>query len=153
MYPVGCRLQATKTINEKLTTLHKIGQILLDAEVDDQKVRTTVFEYITTAKLEIALGETKQLIRPENDAYVDYFGKFYPRIRRFSSHFLSTLQFHSRSNDQGLLKALDLVREIHAGTRRKLPDTTPTEFIPDTWHSYVIDTEGFNRRYYELAAL
>lgn len=147
------RLQATKTINEKLTTLHKIGQILLDAEVDDQKVRTTVFEYITTAKLEIALGETKQLIRPENDAYVDYFGKFYPRIRRFSSHFLSTLQFHNRSNDQGLLKALDLVREIHAGTRRKLPDTTPTEFILDTWRSYVIDAEGFNRRYYELAAL
>lgn len=147
------RLQATKTINEKLTTLHKIGQILLDAEVDDQKVRTTAFEYITPAKLETALGETKQLIRPENDAYVDYFGKFYPRIRRFSSHFLSTLKFHSRSNDQGLLQALALVHEIHAGTRRKLPDTAPTEFIPDTWRSYVIDAEGFNRRYYELAAL
>ncbi|MGI0488498.1 Tn3 family transposase [Pantanalinema rosaneae CENA516] len=147
------RLQATKTINEKLKTLHQIGQILLDAEVDDQKVRTTAFEYITPAKLETALGETKQLIRPENDAYVDYFGKFYPRIRRFSSHFLSTLQFHSRSKDQGLLQALDLVREIHAGIRRKLPDTTPTEFIPDTWRSYVIDAEGFNRRYYELAAL
>jgi hypothetical protein len=147
------RLQATKTINEKLKTLHKIGQILLDAEVDDPKVRTTAFEYITLEKLETALGETKQLIRPENDAYVDYFGKFYPRIRRFSNHFLSTLQFHSRSNDQGLLQALDLVREIHAGTRRKLPDTAPTEFIPDTWCSYVIDAEGFNRRYYELAAL
>jgi TnpA family transposase len=147
------RLQATKTINEKLKTLHKIGQILLDAEVDDQKVRTTAFEYITPAKLETALGETKQLIRPENDAYVDYFGKFYPRIRRFSSHFLATLQFYSRSSDQGLLQALDLVREIHVGTRRKLPDTAPTEFIPDTWRSYVIDAEGFNRRYYELAAL
>jgi TnpA family transposase len=147
------RLRATKTINEKLKTLHQIGQILLDAEVDDQKVRTTAFEYITPANLETALGETKQLIRPENDAYVDYFGKFYPRIRRFSSHFLSTLQFRSRSKDQGLLQALDLVREIHAGTRRKLPDTAPTEFIPDTWRSYVIDAEGFNRRYYELAAL
>lgn len=50
------RLQATKTINEKLQTLHKIGQILLDAEVDDQKVRTTAFEYITPAKLETTLG-------------------------------------------------------------------------------------------------
>lgn len=81
------RLQATKTINEKLQTLHKIGQILLDAEIDDQKVRTTAFEYITPAKLETALAETKQLIRPENDAYVDYFGKFYPRIRRFKEPF------------------------------------------------------------------
>lgn len=63
------------------------------------------------------------------------------------------MQFHSRSNDQGLLQALALVQEIHAGTRRKLPDTAPTEFIPDTWRSYVIEAEGFNRRYYELAAL
>ena len=147
------RLQATKTINEKLQTLHKIGQILLDAAVDDPKVRTIAFEYITPAKLETALGETKQLIRPENDAYVDYFGKFYPRIRRFSSHFLTTLQFHSRSSEQGLLTALDLVREIHAGTRRKLPETAPTEFIPDTWRAYVMEADGFNRRYYELAAL
>jgi hypothetical protein len=99
------------------------------------------------------LGETKQLIRPENDAYVDYFGKFYPRIRRFSSPFLTTLQFHSRSSEQGLLTALDLVREIHAGTRRKLPETAPTEFIPDTWRAYVMAADGFNRRYYELAAL
>lgn len=147
------RLQATKTINEKLQTLHKLGQILLDAGVDDQEVRTTAFEYIPPVKLETALGETKQLIRPEQDAYVDYFGKFYPRIRRFSSHFLTTLQFHSRGNDQGLLSALELVREMHAGTRRKLPSTAPTEFIPDPWRIYVIEANGFNRRYYELAAL
>lgn len=87
------RLQATKTIKEKLQTLHKIGQILLDAEVDDQKVRTTAFEYITPTKLEMALEETKQLIRPENDAYVDYFGKFYPRIRRFKEPFPNNLAF------------------------------------------------------------
>lgn len=87
------RLQATKTIKEKLQTLHKIGHILLDAEVDDQKVRTTAFEYITPTKLEMALEETKQLIRPENDAYVDYFGKFYPRIRRFKEPFPNNLAF------------------------------------------------------------
>lgn len=66
---------------------------------------------------------------------------------------LHPLLFPIMSNDQGLLQALALVHEIHAGTRRKLPDTAPTEFIPDTWRSYVIDAEGFNRRYYELAAL
>lgn len=147
------RLQATKTINEKLQTLHKLGQILLDSTVDDQTVRTIAFEYISPVQLEVALGETKQLIRPENDAYVDYFGKFYPRIRRFSSHFLSTLRFHSRGGNSGLLQALELVREIHAGIRRKLPDTAPTDFIPDTWRSYVLSPDGFNWRYYELAVL
>lgn len=59
------------------------------------------------------------------------------------SHFRTTLHFYSRSSDRGLLQALDLVREIHAGIRRKLPDTAPTEFIPDTWRSYVIEAEGY----------
>lgn len=63
------------------------------------------------------------------------------------------MQFHSRSSDQGLLQALALVREIHTGTRRKLPEAAPIEFIPDTWRSYVTEAEGFNRCYYELAAL
>lgn len=147
------RLQATKTINEKLKTLHALGQILLDETIDDRTVRTAAFESISPVKLEAALLETKQLIRPADDAYVDYFGKFYPRIRRFSSHFLSTLCFHSRSSDRSLLSALDLIREIHAGIRRKLPSTAPLDFIPDNWRSYVLEIDSLNWRYYELAAL
>ena len=147
------RLKATQTINEKLQTLYEIGQILLDPDVEDTTVRTTAFEHISQVKLQAAMGETKQLIRPENDAYVDYFGKSYKRVRHVSSRFLATLQFHTRQDDQGLLKALQLVREIHAGNRRKLPDDAPTAFIPDAWLPYVIQLVGLDRRYYELAAL
>ncbi len=147
------RLQATKTINEKLQTLPQLGQVLLDASLDDQEVRAAAFAYITPEKLETALGETQQLIRPEHDAYVDYFGRFSPRIRRFSSQFLSTLRFYSCRDEQGLLEALELIRELHAGSRRKLPLTAPTTFIPNTWLSYIREEEGLNRRYYELASL
>ena len=45
------------------------------------------------------------------------------------------------------------VHEIHLGKRRKLPSDAPTDFIPDTWRSYVLDTEEIDWRYYELAAL
>lgn len=147
------RLKATQTIDEKLQTLYEIGQILLDSDVEDNSVRTAAFEHISPVALQVAIAETQQLIRPENDAYVDYFGKFYNRVRRFSSHFLATLKFHTRSEDRGLLKALQLVHDIHMGNRRKLPDDTPTEFVPDAWRPYVLHSEGIERRYYELAAL
>jgi TnpA family transposase len=147
------RLMASKTIDEKLKTLQDIGQILLNQNIEDNSVRAKTFEYIAPDELKVSLSETKQLIRPENDAYVDYFGKSYNRVRRFSSKLLTILQFQARGNDSGLLTALNLVHEIHLGRRRKLPTDAPTDFIPEPWLPYVLEEQEINRRYYELAAL
>ena len=147
------RLLASKTIDQKLKTLQDIGQILLDQNIEDNSVRAKTFEYIAPDELKVSLSETQQLIRPENDAYVDYFGKSYNRVRRFSSKFLATLTFQARGSDSGLLTALNLVHEIHLGRRRKLPSDAPTDFIPESWQVYVVEGQEFNRRYYELAAL
>ena len=147
------RLMASKTIDEKLKTLQDIGQILLNQNIEDNSVRVKTFECITPDDLKASLKETKQLIRPENDAYVDYFGKSYNRVRRFSSKLLATLKFQVRGNDSGLLTALNLVHEIHQGRRRKIPDDAPTEFVPEPWQQYVQSGQKIDRRYYELAAL
>lgn len=147
------RLMASKTIDEKLKTLQDIGQILLNQDIEDNSVRVKTFEYITPDDLKASLSETKQLIRPENDAYVDYFGKSYNRVRRFSSKLLATLKFQVRGNDSGLLTALNIVHEIHEGQRRKIPDDAPTEFVPEPWQPYVQSGQKIDRRYYELAAL
>ena len=103
------RPQATQSINEKLTTLNKIGKILLDPEVEDATVRKTAFDCIDPEQLQIALREAEQLIRPENDAYIDYFRQSYNCIRRFSGKLLETLQFEASEDKHGLLKALSLV--------------------------------------------
>ncbi len=147
------RLLASKTIDQKLKTLQDIGQILLDQNIEDNSVRAKTFEYINPDELKVSLSETKQLIRPENDAYVDYFGKSYNSVRRFSGKFLATLKFQVRGSDSGLLKALNLVQEIHLGKRRKLPSDAPTDFIPEPWQAYVLSGKEVDRRYYELAAL
>jgi hypothetical protein len=147
------RLMASKTIDQKLKTLQDIGHILLNQNIEDNSVRAKTFEYIAPDELKVSLSETKQLIRPENDAYVDYFGKSYNRVRRFSSKLLTILQFQARGNDLGLLTALNLVHEIHLGRRRKLPNDAPTDFIPEAWLPYVLEEQEINRRYYELAAL
>ncbi|MEM9009033.1 MAG: Tn3 family transposase [Cyanobacteria bacterium P01_F01_bin.86] len=148
------RLKATKTLNEKLKTFQNIGQILLDDSIEDDTVRATAFDYISREQLQTSLKEAADLIRPDEDAYVDYFCQFYPRVRRISTKFLATLTFQARGDDQGLIQALQFVHEIHTGERRKLPDDAPTDFILKTWRAYVIETEDeINWRHYELAAL
>ena len=99
------RLLASKTIDQKLKTLQDIGHILLDQNIEDNSVRAKAFEYMAPDELKMSLSETKQLIRPEHDAYVDYFGKSYNRVRRFSSKFLATVKFQVRGSDSGLLTA------------------------------------------------
>ena len=147
------RIKATKSINQKLQTFQEIGQILLDPDVDDKTVRASAFKQISPEQLQCALGETKQLIRPEQDAYVDYFGNKYARIRRFSGKFLATLEFHALGEDHGLLRALDLVRDLHAGNIRQVPKEAQIAFIHPNWRAYVVEEEGLNPRYFELAAL
>ena len=84
---------------------------------------------------------------------MDYFGRSYRRVRHFSSRLLATLEFHASQEDQGLLRALQLIRDIHAGAHRKLPDDAPTGLVPEAWLPYVVQPEGIDRYYYELTAL
>lgn len=148
------RLNATRMINDTLKTLQNLGAIVLDDSIEDQTVRSTVFEAINRDALQQALDNAENLIRPEDDAYVDYFCQFYLRVRRFSTKFLATLEFQARGEDQGLLQGLRLIRSIHQGERRKLPEDAPTGFIPKPWQAHVIEANGsVNWRNYELAAL
>ena len=149
------RLKATQAINQQLKTLRRIGEILLDSEIEYTTVRQEVFSYISPEKIQEILNKSEQLIHPDNDTYIDYFRKYYGCIRRFSGKLLETLEFKAHSEDKGLLQALSLVQEIHAGNRRKLPSDAPTDFIPDNWRSYVLAKEGedIDWRFYELAAL
>nr|MDQ3398786.1 Tn3 family transposase [Deinococcota bacterium] len=147
------RLAATKTINETLSAFKTLGKVLLDEEVDDATVRNVAFEKLSPSELETALQRAEQLIRPEQDAYVDYFSTRHRSVQNFSKPFLNTLEFRIGGKDQGLLRALGLIDDIHQGRRRKLPVDAPTAFLPTTWRDEVMSEEGLNWRSYEIAAL
>lgn len=147
------RLAATKTINETLSALKVLGSILLDETVDDSTVREQAFQKLSVNDLNKALERADQLIRPEKDAYVDYFSKRYRSVQNISKPLLATMDFVAADKDQGLLKGLGLVDEIHQGQRRKLPASTPTSFIPNAWWDEIIEDDCLDWRSYEIAAL
>ena len=147
------RLAATKMISETLRTLQALGQVFLDESVDDHAVRQEAFKKLSEAQLNTALTRATQLIRPDNDAFVDYFAKRHRAVQNFSKQLLNVMAFRASSQDQGLLEGLKLVSEIHSGQRRKLPSNAPTAFVPNEWQPEVIEEDGFNWRSYEIAAL
>lgn len=138
------RLAATKAINEALTVLKKLGELYLTGEVDHA---------LTDIEVRQALLSAERLTRPEDDAYTDYFAKRHRQVHRFSKRLLEVMTFLKASPDAGLLEGLELVSDIHAGVRRKLPTGAPTAFVPKAWEAEVFKDEGFDWRCFEIAAL
>lgn len=147
------RLAATQTINETMHVLSVLGRRYLDVSLDDMPMGGEVKGELTDDVVRLALKNAEHLTRPEDDAFVDYFSKKHRQVQIFSKQLLAVMVFQRSSSDGGLLEGLKLIDEIHAGTKRKLPTTAPTGFIPPVWKPEVFGEEGLNWRSYEIAAL
>jgi hypothetical protein len=142
-------------VNDQLRLFQDLGEVLLDAAVADAAVRQVSFQRVSEQTLRTALAETKQLIRPSNDAYVDFFGRRYSYVRQFAPAFLQRLTFRSSQDHPPLLQAVTLLCELDTHpSRHPGLDDAPLTFIPTAWRSYVVDAQGnISRRYYELCTL
>ncbi len=54
---------------------------------------------------------------------------------------------------QGVLAAVQTLREMNADNLRKVPADAPTAFIKPRWKPLVITPEGLDRKFYEICAL
>lgn len=127
-----------------LCLLQDIGQVILDPEVSDPNVRSTIFYRTPREKLQKVVEETGRMIRPADDSHFDFFARRYNYIRRFSPAFLGSITFHANTPYNSLLEAADLLRDLDKkGPRRRVPDDAPLEFITEKkWRPYLFDREG-----------
>ncbi|HPF59848.1 MAG TPA: DUF4158 domain-containing protein [Candidatus Competibacteraceae bacterium] len=125
------RQRMASAINDKLRLFQNLGEVLLDSSVADEAVRTVSFQRVAETTLRTALEQTKQLIRPSQDAYVDLFGRRYSYVRQFAPAFMQQLTFRSSHDAHPLLQALRLLRELDASKPRcPVPSDAPMAFIP-----------------------
>ncbi len=52
--------------------MNKIGQVILDEEIQDQQLRSKIYDRVTPEELSTAMAECKSLIRPHADDYFDF---------------------------------------------------------------------------------
>ena len=148
------RQAAAKTTNEKLSLFHKVGRAVLDTTIADRKLRSAIYEQVPQTKLQTAIEECAQLMRPVDDHYFDFLAERYSTLRSFVPEFLEVLEFQANPADEPLLQGIELLRKLDAEGKRKVPETAPVGFVSDKWQPYVTDADGkLTRRYYELCVL
>jgi TnpA family transposase len=134
-----------------------MSQIVVDETIADVAVRPTIYEQVPPATLHLALDEVEAyFIAGRRRTHLDFFDRRYSYFRRFTPAFLQALTFHNYAYKEGLLEALDILRDMNEA-EDKLPPTleeAPTDFVPGMWRSRVLQRDGtVNRRAYELCVL
>jgi hypothetical protein len=149
------RQTIARSTNEKLRIFRELGQVLLDATIDDTAVRAVSFVRVPEAVVRAAVEDTAGLIRPRHDGAIDFFGTRYTTIRQFAPTFLQTLTFHAQGPDDTLLCTLEVLRTLDGvPTRRPMPPQAPMGLVTEIWRPYMHEPDGrISRRYYELCAL
>ncbi len=147
-------LEIAKTSNEKIIQFRDIIRFVLDPDIPDPILRKRIYSLHSEDELKHAVEECDHLIRPEKDHSYDYLGKRYSYIREFAPRLLSSLEFHSNRQNDPLIKAIDVLRELNESSKRHVPKEAPSKFIQASWQNFIKDDKGnFIRRYYEISVL
>ena len=143
-----------QSLNQKIKLLSKIGQVILDEEIQDEELRGKIYDRVTPEELSTAMAECRSLIRPHADDFFDFFALRYGYLRQFVPTFLVAFSFRSNRQPDDLIEAINTIRSLDTQGKRKVPDNTSLKFVPKRWSEYVINQEGkIVRKYYELCAL
>lgn len=143
-----------QSLNQKIKLLNKIGQVILDEEIQDEQLRNKIYDQVTPEELGKAITECKSLIRPHADDFFDFFALRYSYLRQFIPTFLAAFSFSSNRQSDVLIEAIKIIRNLDIQGKRKVPENASLEFVPKRWSEYVINREGkIVRKYYELCVL
>ena len=97
--------------------------------------------------------EAQELAESEDFDYLYRAGEGHATGRRDSPELLNVLELHASPAAKPVHDAIELLREMNAGSIRELPDDAPFNFIRESWARLIFTDTGIDRRYYELCAL
>lgn len=148
------RSAVARSSNEKVVFFHKIGSVLLDANISDAELRQAIYQHVPPDVLRSAVEESERIMRPLDDNYFDFLETRYGYLRQFTPTFLDAFDFRSNLKLDPLRDAIDLLRRLNSEGRRTVPEDAPVSFVSAKWRPYVLDhNQRIDRHYYELCVL
>ena len=143
-----------KTANAKVVLFEELSGLVLDDAIADAALRAAIFERFPRSQLEAARAEAKQVARPLDDNHFDFLGTRYSHVREFAPAFIAALKFGANAAGAELVRAVDVLRQLNAEQKRRVPDDAPLDFVSARWRPYVVDESGhIQRRFWELCLL
>ncbi|TWC59527.1 Tn3 transposase DDE domain-containing protein [Burkholderia sp. SJZ115] len=142
-----------KAVNEKVRLYAKVGTALITAK-DEKSDPFEAIEAVVPWDIFIAsVKEAQDLARDTEFDPMALLVEHYTQLRRYSPTFLDTFEFHGAPARQDLLDAVAALREMNRVAARKVPVDAPTAFLGPRWKRFVIQDEGIDRKFYEMAVM
>jgi len=146
------RLRTLKDLDKAATQLADASEMILDARLPDNELRTKIYEQVSPGVLEQALQKVRALIRPPNDVYYRELEVHYRSIRRFLPTLLKHLHFESNSVGKPVAAALDWL-ETNEPYAKHIKDA-PRDVISRPWQRHVIrEDDTLDHRAYTFCVL
>jgi hypothetical protein len=142
-----------KTLDASARALLGMAKAMLAAKARNEDQVAAVEHALGWERLKTLVAETEAVVadtRPDNLGEVV---ERYASVRRMSPIVLGAFAFRSWRENDPLLAALDVVRELHASGAKKLPVRAPTGFLRPMWRKVVKTDAGLDRRAYEVAVM
>jgi TnpA family transposase len=141
-----------RTINGKIRLLAQLGDALLVARMSGSDIGAAVEAAIGWEDLGREVDEARRLVRPDAVDPVTIAAANYPVLRQVGPSFIATFTFGAVPACHALARAVSIMRDLHFGHLRKLPDDAPMGFIRQGWRRTIGNTAP-DRRTYELCVL
>jgi TnpA family transposase len=142
-----------ETLDASARALLGMAKAMLAAKANNEDQVATVERALGWERLKTLVDETEAAVadtRPDNLGEVV---ERYASVRRMSPVILGAFVFRSWKDNDPLLAALNVVRELHASGAKKLPPRAPTGFLRPAWRKLVKADAGTDRRAYEVAVM
>ena len=147
--------QQRKAIQKSLALFKRIGEVILDQEIADEAVRKKLFEQISREELQLQIAVLDDWISGKKSHQLHRVVSRYSYLRRFAPEFLNALEFmESPDGTSPSLPALQLLNELNASRKRKLPEDAPVDFADKNWQPLLHDAhDNLQKPAWECALL
>jgi len=142
-----------KALNAKVRLFADVGRALIEAREAKGDPFAAIEEIVPWETFERSVDEAQRLARDEAFDALALMVEHHGQVRRFAPELLETFDFRAAPVRQPLIDAIDVLREMNRRGDRKLPADAPLAFVPPRWRRFVLNEQGVDRRYYEMAAM
>ena len=150
------QLGLLKSQGKAISTLVKATEMVVNENINNQDLRSTIFENFSKEELEDALNVILKITRKHSitsNSQLSFLVSQYARFKQFTINFLKAITFEIAFSKDNFGPGLALVKDLQIGKKRKFPDDAPTNFVTQSWQK-VINLQELNQtQAYELCVL
>ncbi len=147
------RLRTLRDLDKAALLMKNVCSLLLDDQVNDDSIRSVLFESVSKEKLQQAIDTVESLARPADENYHQELVDRYRRVRMFLPELLKRIEFSATSAGQKVLRSLQYLKSLE-GSKTTILSSAPTEVIEKSWLRLVFDDKKrIRKQAYTLCVL